>query len=355
MEICENNESKTNDNMFLEENIIRCPICQLIPFISIDHSNKETKINFKCSNNHIISKPLKEFYEEKKNNKTNIIKCNKCEEKEISKLNYCIQCNCFYCEKENHSLNEGHDILIPINKLDSYCFDEEHKKNNVNYFCFTHNKNICDQCKNFHHIKDKTAKIHTLTKREINEIQNNIISSKESLTEVENDVNLYISDLEKLIEDIKREFNIFKQNKELEINLAINLINTYQLKKEENNLNYQIINNIRDFPFTDYNISQFYDLIDILEIKNNILDEIYNNEMEDTKEKENNNEKNINNEIISIEINEENKNDNNKIILTGKNQLNNKLNEKKKRKEKRNKEKIEKIKNEENNNLWELR
>ena len=376
--MCENNESKINDNIFLEENIIRCPICHLIPFISIDHSNKETKINFKCLNDHIISKPLKEFCEENKNNKTNVIKCNKCEEKEISKLNYCIKCYCFYCEKENHSLNEGHNILIPINKLDSYCFDEEHKKNNVNYFCFIHNKNICEECKNFHHIKDKTTKIHTLTKREIKEIQNNIVSSKESLTEIENDVNLYISDLEKLIEEIKREFNIFKENKELEINLAINLINTYQLKKEDNNLNYQIINNIRNFPFTDYNISQFNDLIDILEVKNNILDEIINNnEMEDLnksnddsndnlkdrnkllneniKEKENNNEQNINNEIITIEINEENKKDNNKIILAGKNQLNNKLNEKKKRKEKRNKEKIEKIKNEENNNLWELR
>ena len=228
MEMCENNESKINDNIFLEENIIRCPICHLIPFISIDHSNKETKINFKCLNKHLISKTLKEFYEENKNNKTNIIKCHKCEEKEISKLNYCIKCYCFYCEKENHSLNEGHNILIPINKLDSYCFDEEHKKNNVNYFCFIHNKNICEECKNFHHIKDKTTKIHTLTKREINEIQNNIISSKESLTEIENDVNLYISDLEKLIEEIKREFNIFKENKELEINLAINLINTYK-------------------------------------------------------------------------------------------------------------------------------
>lgn len=277
MEMCENNESKINDNIFLEENIIRCPICHLIPFISIDHSNKETKINFKCLNKHLISKPLKEFYEENKNNKTNIIKCNKCEEKEISKLNYCIKCYCFYCEKENHSLNEGHNILIPINKLDSYCFDEEHKKNNVNYFCFIHNKNICEECKNFHHIKDKTTKIHTLTKREIKEIQNNIVSSKESLTEIENDVNLYISDLEKLIEEIKREFNIFKENKELEIKLSQDLINVYILKNKENNLNYQIIENVRNISFK--NIPEF-NLNKIETIKKEIMNQFDKNFIE---------------------------------------------------------------------------
>ena len=144
MENSEINESFFNKNILSEENVIRCPQCYLIPFISINYLNEQMILNFKCLNNHLINKPLKELYYESKKYQINSIKCKNCEEKD--KLNYCIQCNGFYCEKERHSLEEGHNILIPINKIDCCCLKEEHHNYNVSLFCFTHNKNICIRC-----------------------------------------------------------------------------------------------------------------------------------------------------------------------------------------------------------------
>ena len=149
MENSEINESFFNKNLLSEENVIRCPKCYLIPFISINYSNEQIFLNFKCLNNHLINKPLKELYYESKKYQINSIKCKNCEEKD--KLYYCIKCYGFYCEKERHSLEEGHNILIPINKIDCCCLEEEHNNYNVNSFCFTHNKNICDHCEQDEH------------------------------------------------------------------------------------------------------------------------------------------------------------------------------------------------------------
>ena len=91
--IDENNENK---------NIIRCPQCYLIPFISINHSNEETYLKLKCLNDHEIKKPIKELYNEIKKNQLNLLKCEKCKEIDISKLLYCIKCYKIFCKKENH-------------------------------------------------------------------------------------------------------------------------------------------------------------------------------------------------------------------------------------------------------------
>ena len=114
MENSEINESFFNKNILSEENVIRCPKCYLIPFISINYSNEQIFLNFKCLNNHLINKPLKELYYESKKYQINSIKCKK--KKKKDKLYYCIKCYGFYCEKEIHSLEEGHNILIPVKK-----------------------------------------------------------------------------------------------------------------------------------------------------------------------------------------------------------------------------------------------
>ena len=113
MSISEISESNIFENKKISEtDILRCPECYLITFISIDHSSKQPILQFKCLNNHEINKPLKELYFESKKYQINSIKCQNCEEENISKLFYCIKCYGFYCEKEIHSLKEGHDILI---------------------------------------------------------------------------------------------------------------------------------------------------------------------------------------------------------------------------------------------------
>jgi len=57
--------------------------------------------------------------------------------------------------KRIHSLKEGHDILIPVKKVDSCCFEKKHNNNNIMCYCKDDNINICFFCKNGQHKKHK--------------------------------------------------------------------------------------------------------------------------------------------------------------------------------------------------------
>ena len=284
-----------------EENIIRCPECYLIPFIFVEHSKKETILKFKCQNNHEINKPLKELYYKSKKYQ---LKCKNCEELDNSKLLYCIKCYGFFCEKESHSLNEGHEILIPIKKMDSSCFTEGHSDNYVMYYCKTHNINICDYCAQDEHENDNIIKFKYLKKNEIEEIKNNIYKTKENLNLFTKKINTFILNLKQIIKDINKEFSIFKENNELEINLWKDLINIYELKKKNYNLNYQIIENVKNISFQYEPIYEF-NLQRILEMKNNIIKELKLNFKE---------LKNVNKQIVKKNIQNISKNNlNNKV------------------------------------------
>ena len=227
MSISEISESNIFENKKISEtDILRCPKCYLIPFISIDHSSKQPILQFKCLNNHEINKPLKEFFENKID-KINSIKCQNCEEENISKLFYCIKCYGFYCEKEIHSLKEGHDILIPVSKIDSSCFEKNHQNNNIIAYCKTHNKNICHFCKNKEHKNHEIEELKYLEENEMEIIKNNIKKIEDNYNLFSNKVNSFISYLKQLIEEITIEFNLFKENNELEIKLSKDLINIY--------------------------------------------------------------------------------------------------------------------------------
>ena len=191
--------NRFENKIISEEDVLRCPKCYLIPFISINHSQKQSILQFKCLNNHEINKPLKELYFESKKYQINSIKCQNCDERNISKLFYCIKCYGFYCEKELHSLKEGHNILIPVNKIDSCCFEKNHQNNNVISYCKTHNKNICHFCKNEEHKKHEIEELEYLKQNEIEIIKNNIKNVEENFNVFSNKVNSFISNLKKLV------------------------------------------------------------------------------------------------------------------------------------------------------------
>ena len=271
MSISEISESNIFENKKISEtDILRCPKCYLIPFISIDHSSKQPILQFKCLNNHEINKPLKELYFESKKYQINSIKCQNCEEENISKLFYCIKCYGFYCEKEIHSLKEGHDILIPVSKIDSSCFEKNHQNNNIIAYCKTHNKNICYFCKIEEHKNHEIEELKYLKENEMDIIKNNIKNIEENYNLFSKEVNSFISYLKQLIEEITIEFNLFKENNELEIKLSKDLINIYELKKKEFNLNYQIIQNVKNISFNG-NINFEYNLNNVNEIINNLF------------------------------------------------------------------------------------
>ena len=357
MENSEINDSLLNKSVLSEENVIRCPKCYLIPFISINYSNEQIILNFKCLNNHLINKPLKELYYESKKYQINSIKCKNCEEKD--KLYYCIKCYGFYCEKEIHSLEEGHNILIPINKIDCCCLEEEHNKYNVSLFCFTHNKNICDHCEQDEHEGDKIERFKFVKKKEIKNIENNIYRLKDNLIKFNDNINSYISNLQKLIEELKKEFSIFKENNEIKIKLFQDIPNTYKLKDNENSLNYQIIQNIKNIDlnkdeFNSNKILEIKNIIDeqfnnLFEIKNKLLENNINDKKEEIINKEDNknlkeeNKKDLDKkeEKINKDINEDNKKEENKKELDKKEEIINKNINEDNKKEENKEEKIE--------------
>lgn len=266
----ENLIDENNEN----ENIIRCPQCYLIPFISINHSNEETYLKLKCLNNHEIKKPIKELYNEIKKNQLNLLKCEKCKEIDISKLLYCIKCYKILCKKENHEhiLDE-----IPIEKIDSYCFEGDHIENKVTSFCHTHNKNICMYCKNDQHKNDI---IEDLKYFDINidDIRNNIKKSKENLNLLLNVIDSFFFELEKTIILIKDECEKYKENMETVIKITEDLLKIYEIQNKKHNLNFQIIQNIKNLSF--HSIDFKIDSNIIFQMKNDFLQEFKKNLIE---------------------------------------------------------------------------
>ena len=246
---------------FDEIHILRCPKCYLIPFISLDTSNKIPNLNFECLNNHIINKPLEVLYNESKNYQINTIKCKKCDERDISKIYYCNNCFGFFCEKELHNKIEGHEILIPINKFDNSCIEKFHGNDFVNSFCKKHFQNICNKCKQEKHIYDNIEDFTLLSNDFINNLRNNIKISQNNILKLGKKVENLIFILKKLSEDIKNEFIFFKNKNEIELSLADDLINIYEKKKQENCLNYQIIQNVKNLIFKNINFDFNIDLI----------------------------------------------------------------------------------------------
>ena len=252
-----------------EGNILRCPQCHLIPFIFIEQFKTDSYLMFECLNDHKIIKPLKELYNENKNFKIDSVRCKNCEETNISKIFYCIKCYGFYCEKELHSLNEGHDILIPVKKIDSCCFEKNHNKDII-CFCKDDNKNICFYCKENEHKGHKIEEFKFIENEKINEIKNNINKTKQNLTLFLNEIKSFILELEKLIKEIKNEYNKYKENNEIKIKIVEDLINNYEMKKTNCDLNYQIIQNINYINFNnDMNIKINLNKID--EIRKDLL------------------------------------------------------------------------------------
>ncbi len=211
--------SQLDNNIISEGNILRCPQCHLIPFILIEQFKTDSYLIFKCLNDHKIIKPLKELYNENKNFKIDSIRCKNCEEINISKIFYCIKCYGFYCEKELHSKIEGHDILIPFKKIDSYCFEKNHNNNNIICYCKDDNINICFFCKNEKHKGHKIEEFKFIKNKKLNEIKKNINKAKENSNLFLNKINSFIDDLEQLIKEIKSEYNKYKENNEFEIKL----------------------------------------------------------------------------------------------------------------------------------------
>ena len=248
-----------------EINVMRCPNCFQIPFISIDNSQKTPYLIFNCQNNHKVKENFITLYEKSKEYQINTIKCVCERENNISNIFYCTKCFGFFCERELHSLNEDH-YLIPALKMDYVCYNKFHNETPVFYYCKDDNKNICYYCVQEEHKYHNCNKFSNI-KREIDNLENDINNAKNNLFNLNNDMKKFLAKLYELIKELNKKLKSYLEINTIELKMLDDLIKTYKLKEEKKQLNYQMIYNIK-------NVIKFNKIENIL--NNHLIDNIRN-------------------------------------------------------------------------------
>ena len=227
----ENLNDKKNQLSNSLDNIPRCPECNLIASLKLNYNEGKPIVNYFCENNHNGDISLDE-YMNKYNNysllKQKCEECNKNQNEIKDGLFYCSKCKKFICNSCIVEHQNEHNIIY-YKRYDSLC------KIHSNYFysyCIECKKNICIYCYPQH----ESHELINLSKFNYNE------ESKNKLLEQINNLDLDIIK-EKIISEIDK----FKKPIELEIKYYKLLVNSYKYEENQNNLNYNIIQNIKNF------------------------------------------------------------------------------------------------------------
>ena len=225
----------------------RCPDCFVIPFMGIDYSENETFLQFNCLNNHKKNLPMQELYIQSKFNKLFFHKCSICKEKIDSNDNYyCLQCFQIFCSKckDIHENSLLHQCIL-FNNLDSKC--NEHLEKNLLGYCPFYNKNICESCLSSNGLyKNKNILKNILfNKNEIEIYQTQINKAETNLEEICLKFQEIFLVLKNTIEYISSSFITFFEINHTQINFCKELINIYLIHKNQFQLNYQIIENVK--------------------------------------------------------------------------------------------------------------
>ena len=220
----------------------RCKECPYIPLIGILYENDEIKIQSRCQKGHYNIEKIEEFYNRNLFNPE--IKCSI--ENEYLKNNndfyYCNDCNIFVCPK--HFKEHQHNNTILINQIDNYCIEH---KNKFTSFCKKCSINLCDNCK-LNHLNHNLINldIYKLNIKTIEEYENKI-------NKIERNLNDFFIKVKKIYEEFERyQINVinsiirYRNINKIQINLCKDLIEKYKTMNNENILNYEIIENIKN-------------------------------------------------------------------------------------------------------------
>ena len=133
------NDLKEEENKNKTVYELRCPYCYLIPYIKLN--KKENILEYKCPKSHYDKNDFLGIYNLLKININEII-CECCNEK---KRYYSIEYGRLFCEKKKliNSLKKKRCTLIPINKIDNFCFYHDKL---ISKFCIKHNISLCEDC-----------------------------------------------------------------------------------------------------------------------------------------------------------------------------------------------------------------
>ena len=225
---------------------IRCGTCPVVPKIMYRIQNNKTKIETVCGQGHDKINTILKFNEEQ-NDLLSMLKCKKCNFDSLEVNNpfyYCPVCNELYCNacKSEHI----HFLeLISLNYFDSTCI--EHNKI-FKYICLDCKCSCCIDCKDDYHLDHILSRIRNqkINPKIIEELEEKIQNMKNELSHNKSVIDSKIMELLNQIVQIHDKFEIYSKEIKEEIALFKNIIDTYKNKKKENDLNYEIIVNVKN-------------------------------------------------------------------------------------------------------------
>ena len=220
------------------DNIPRCLECNLISSLQLFYKEGSPIIKYSCENDHKGDIPLDEYIQ--KYNTHSLLKekceeCNKNQNEVKGDYFYCCKCNKFLCHScvLNHPNNENHNTFN-FKRYDSFC---KNHCNSFDTYCKKCRKNLCIYCKPEH-------KSHEII--DLNEI-NYYKESKNKLENQINNIENKIKDLDIIKEEIISEIDKLKKRSEMEMNFFKILISASKYEESQNNMNFNIIQNIKNF------------------------------------------------------------------------------------------------------------
>ena len=238
---------------FTLDNIPRCLECNLISSLKLSYKENKPIITYSCENNHNGDIPLEEYLQKYNNHsllKQKCEDCNKSQNEVKGDFFFCCKCNKFICYQcgANHLNNEKHNTFN-IKRYDSFC---KIHSNSFDLYCVKCKKNICILCNPEHESHNKIE----LSKCNFPEDAKNKLD--ETIKKIENK----ITNLDKIKEEIINEIDKIKKSSELEMKFYKILVNTYKYEEIQNNINYNIIQNLKNFEeIFGLNKTQLYDKV----------------------------------------------------------------------------------------------
>jgi len=249
----ERREETPNINNMDFDNITRCPDCNLISSLKFDYKEGKPFINYCCENNHNGDILLDDYV--KKYNNHSLLKekcqdCNKNQNEVQGEFYYCQICKKFICYKclLNHPSYGKHNV-INIRRYDSTC---KNHYNLFSFYCSDCKNNICIYCKPKH----KSHKLIDLSEFNYSD------ESKSKLEDKIKNIEKKIQDLDIIKQDIINELEKLKISSETEIKFFKILTHTFKCEESQNNLNYNAIQNLKNFDeIFSQNKAQIYEKV----------------------------------------------------------------------------------------------
>ena len=234
---------------FNEDKMPRCINCNLICCLNLKYFEGKPIINYHCENEHKGEILLKDYLIDC--SKYSITKeicseCKKTQKKNDSNFFYCTKCSKFYCNfcGLNHQSSEEH-FIANINKFNNLC-----KIHSFLYdsYCISCKKNICVFCQSEH-------KNHNLICLCDFELSNN---QKYKIEKEIYDFELKIQNLEEIKKKIIEEIDKIIDSNKLELKYFKFLYSSYEYEYNQRNLNYYLIQNLKEIKGFESSKKNFY-------------------------------------------------------------------------------------------------